>query len=489
MKKLFVAIFAFLFSYIFLGISTFAESQVLNFWDFLNIYIHATTKDINPEYQQVNLYYQNLDQDTMLYDALQRAVYLKLIANLDLDLDFSQTVKQKIISQVFSESVGFTIPYTDAYVDINWTLDLIARTLTLQDLQKTVEKDTLTMVDQTLQKKYLYPEKIPNYQNYTRVTDFLDELWDPYTQYLDAEQAQVFMKLLSAELVGIGVYFRKSHDGWFVVDKLVDGGVAQQWWLLAKDRLIAVDWHLLTPTMSSDDVVKLISGEEGTIVHIHVIRGDQELVFTLERAKIHLPMIVGETVKDTSLCTVTMAMFSLGSYHDFEETISDLHRRDNCEGYIFDLRWNGGGSLDDVAKILGYFVPQWSVVFSLEDKKIKQEYSLDDSRYQQYFGGKKLIILIDKDTASASEIFAGVIKHYHPEVLVVGATSFWKGTVQEVQNLSNWGLLKYTVARWLIGWSNIFIGWKGIVPDKILVDDPETQEDEVIQWVLEEVNK
>ena len=188
-----------------------------------------------------------------------------------------------------------------------------------------------------------------------------------------------------------------------------------------------------------------------------------------------MPLV--QSKKLDGLCYLRIYSFDQGVKKKFSEELLKLVP---CETFVFDVRGNPGGIVDEVVGILESFIPNEKPILTINSPE-KQE--IIGSKNQNFFPFQKLtVILIDEATASAAEIFAGVLKHYYPDqVKLVGQKSYGKGSVQEVVELVEHSLLKYTVALWNIADQKDSLNQKGLIPDLMFQDDPATPQDEVLE--------
>lgn len=223
------------------------------------------------------------------------------------------------------------------------------------------------------------------------------------------------------------------------------------------------DFHLFT---------SYLRGEEGTLVQLIVQRGDKKLTFSIKRAKIQIPILHS----DPQHCYLQLFNFDEGSAKAFSKTFQSWTA---CPRYVIDLRSNLGGIIDEALEMLSLFLPEKTPLVTLHSASgIQTRYA---SAHSSDISPLPLIILIDRNTASAAEIFAGVLKYYFPErVQLIGEASFGKGTVQEIISLPNDALLKYTIALRHIAQQSDSLDHKGLTPDRVAYDDPQTPEDEVL---------
>lgn len=220
-----------------------------------------------------------------------------------------------------------------------------------------------------------------------------------------------------------------------------------------------------------------MKGEVGTQVMVQVKRENQILDFVLKRETIQLPLV--HSKKIDGICYLRIHSFDLGIQKKFSEELLKLMP---CQTFVFDVRGNPGGVVDEVVRILESFIPYEKPILTISSPEKKEIIS---SKNQTFFPFEKsTAILIDEATASAAEIFAGVLKYYYPDqVKLVGQKSYGKGSVQEVVELLEHSLLKYTVALRHIANQKDSLNQKGLIPDLMLQDDPATPQDELLEKI------
>ena len=343
---------------------------------------------------------------------------------------------------------------------------------------------------------------------------------DPHTNYFSPDQSQEFQIQMSLKLQGIGAALT-SEGEYTRVDQVIPGGpAARSKQLHPDDRITAVaqgdkgdmvdvvGWRL-------DDVVQLIRGPKGSVVRLQILPagappGSSEKVIRLVRDTVKLEaqaahksiLTVSGTKRRYKIGVITIPAF----YSDFEgrmegeanytSTTRDVRKlsleleAEHVDGVVIDLRNNGGGALDEAIRLTGLFIPHGPVVqIRHRDGRIDV---LDDDDSNVVYRGP-LAILVNRFTASASEIFAGAIQDYH-RGLIVGTDTYGKGTVQTLFDLNrivpgnqDAGQLKLTVDKFY-RISGASTQRKGITPDIILPSniDPaefgEDTQDDALPW-------
>lgn len=285
----------------------------------------------------------------------------------------------------------------------------------------------------------------------------VESLEDPYSDYMSLEDAKSFHESISASFEGIGAEIQEK-EGHIAIVTPLKGSPAEKAGLLPEDLILTVDGKSIQG-MSSTEAVALIRGEKGTKVKLTIQRGDAEPTeVTITRDTIPIETVYGEMLED-GVAKVQITNFSEHTSQELIEILEDLKSKD-MKGLVLDLRQNPGGLLDQAIKITSLFVPEGELLFKVEDRKGNvQEYpSAGKSE-----GDFPLVVLIDKGSASASEILAGAVSE-SAGVPLVGQTSFGKGTVQRAENFKDGSNIKLTTEKWLTPKGN-WIHQEGIKPD------------------------
>jgi carboxyl-terminal processing protease len=212
--------------------------------------------------------------------------------------------------------------------------------------------------------------------------------------------------------------------------------------------------------MGSTEAVLLIRGEKGTTVKLVVQRPgvSEPLNFSIVRDTIPIETVYGEMVTDT-IAKVQITTFSENTSTELITILNDLQSQ-GMKGLVLDLRQNPGGLLNQAVAISSLFVPEGKVLFKVEDR----DGNIEEVKSEQKENPDiPLVVIIDKGSASASEILAGAVSE-SANVPLVGEKSFGKGTVQRAQDFSDGSNMKYTTEKWLTPEGN-WIHEKGIVPD------------------------
>ena len=290
------------------------------------------------------------------------------------------------------------------------------------------------------------------------ISGLVQSAGDPYTSYYDPEANKSFNNELSGIFEGVGIELGVKDSKLVVVAPLEDSPASKAG-IKAGDKIVVIDGKD-TSSFTIADAVKLIRGKAGTKVKLSILReGKNETMnFDLTRDKITIKTVKTETKDGIEI--VSVSRFGDNTKAEWDEVVNKI-TVNGTKKLILDLRNDPGGRLDTAIYIAGEFLPEKSVVVIQEDSNGKQE-KLTSDRTGRLIG-IDLVVLINKGSASASEIVSGALQDYK-KAKIVGETSFGKGVVQSVTDLKDGGGLHVTVAKWLTPNGN-WIHGKGIKPD------------------------
>ncbi len=318
-----------------------------------------------------------------------------------------------------------------------------------------------------------------------------ESLDDPYSYYLTANDMDDLSDTTTGNFGGVGLYISKQipddtrpgHRGGVFVEVIapIEGTPAYRAGIHAGDLIIAIDDES-TEDMSSDEVVDTLRGVAGTDVVVTILRGEK-LTFdvTITRAIIEVPT-VRHAMMPGGIGYLRIIQFTPFTDDRVKEAIEDFQDHDYTS-LIIDLRQNPGGRLDSVVDIVDFFLKSGTIVSTRS--RIPSENTVFSAKRQVLIPENlPIIVLIDKGSASASEILAGALKDTG-RALLVGQTSFGKGSVQQIRRLGDGGF-KMTMSRYFTP-SGVNIDKIGIEPDRIVEKEEYTdEENEAYQRLLEE---
>lgn len=280
---------------------------------------------------------------------------------------------------------------------------------------------------------------------------------DPYTEYLNKEEAQDFRNNLNGTFSGIGAELGKEGDNIIVVSPIA-GYPAEKAGLRAKDIIVSID-DKPASVMTLSEAVNNIRGPSGSQVKLTVIQDGVEKDITITRENITIPSVEWE-VKD-GIGYMTITTFSEETATLAAQAAQDF-KNQNVKGVVVDVRGNPGGLLDSSVDVAGLWLPQGAPVLTEQrGGEVIKTYTAE--------GGNILkdvptVVLIDESSASASEILAGALQDNKVATLI-GNTSYGKGSVQNLITLTHGGVLKVTIARWYTP-EGQNIDKEGIAPDQ-----------------------
>ncbi len=300
----------------------------------------------------------------------------------------------------------------------------------------------------------------------------LESLGDNYTRYVSPAMAERTREDMNGAVEGIGALVRENDEGLFEIVRPIDGQPADLAGLKAGDVVIEVDGQS-TLEMSFDEVILMVRGPAGTSVTLKVLReGEPEpLEFNIVRARFEVAVVEYEMLPEemtggAPIGYIRLTEFGRTAEEKLLEALSAILAQQPV-GLVFDLRDNPGGFLDQSVAVADAFLPEGVALFERNIRGLDETFSTADGDAAE---GIPLVVLVNAGSASASEIVAGAIQDRGRGVLV-GETTFGKGSVQQVHTLGDGGELRVTVARWYTP-DNHSIQGEGITPD-ITVASPE----------------
>ncbi len=287
-------------------------------------------------------------------------------------------------------------------------------------------------------------------------------LKDPYTVYFDTKEYSDFKRESDGTFSGIGIsVMENKEDNTILVTSVFANSPSEEMGMLPGDKIIKVNGKDVIGSLL-DEAVEIIRGKEGTNVDITIYRETENKVIdlTLTRRKVEVPTVAYEMLED-SIGYIQIASFDGVTYDQFKTAYNTLNEAGQ-KGLIIDLRYNGGGSLAIVEKIADMLLPQGPIVYIEYKGKEKEPSAISDANRIEV----PLVILVNGYSASASEVLTGAVKDYNIGK-IVGTTTFGKGIVQSVIEISDGSALKLTTAKYYTP-SGVCIHEIGIVPDYVV---------------------
>jgi carboxyl-terminal processing protease len=319
------------------------------------------------------------------------------------------------------------------------------------------------------------------------ISGMVKSLNDPYSHFFDAEQNKAFEEVISGSYTGVGMGVLEHKRG-LVVTNTYEGSPARAGGLKPGDVITKVNGKSIAGE-SSDVAVAKVKGPEGTKVTLTVatpvdkkgkkLGPEREIVLT--RKAIEIPVAEGKLYKrdGRKIGVVRLASFTESAGELVGRQVDKL-KKQGADSWVLDLRGNGGGRLDQAVSVSSLFLPDGMIVATDGRARPRKVYNAIKS---DFITPQPLAVLVDKGSASASEITAGALK-FRDRGLIVGTRTFGKGVFQEVTELDNGGAVSLTVGRYELPGGHL-ITKAGLAPDVTIEDNPKTRPDEALDASFE----
>jgi len=279
----------------------------------------------------------------------------------------------------------------------------------------------------------------------TAIIEMLQSL-DPHSTYLNKEEVKQMNEPLQGNFEGIGISFNILDDTIFVVNP-IPGGPSEQVGIQSGDRIIMIDGENVAGTgMKTSDVFARLRGKKGTLVTVSILRRTVKdlLVFKITRDKIPIFSLDASYMIDDKIGYIKLNRFSFTTIDEFESAVLDL-KKNGAKDLILDLSGNGGGYLDVAVKLSDQFLKEEKLIVYTEGHNHPRRSYVSTSRGN--FEEGRVVIIINEESASASEIVAGAIQDWDRGI-IVGRRSFGKGLVQNPMLLIDSSMVRLTIARY-----------------------------------------
>ena len=300
----------------------------------------------------------------------------------------------------------------------------------------------------------------------------LETLDDNYTRYVSPDVAERMREDMQGAVEGIGAFVFENDEGLFEIVRPIDGQPADLAGVKAGDILMEIDGESVLD-LSFDEVILMVRGPQGSSVNLKFLReGEEEPVeFTIVRTRFEVPIVESELLPlemtgGEAIGYIRLTEFNSNAEEKLLEALNELMAQ-GITGLVFDLRDNPGGYLDQSIAVADAFLPDGVALFERNIRGLDETFRTLDGDLAEEI---PLVVLVNSGSASASEIVAGAIQDRDRAVLV-GETTFGKGSVQQIHPLSDGSELRVTIARWYTP-NNKTIDGEGIAPD-IEVETPE----------------
>lgn len=292
---------------------------------------------------------------------------------------------------------------------------------------------------------------------------------DPHSEFLDPQAYQELQDDTEGQFGGLGLVVAEK-DGYVTVVMPMDDTPGSRAGIMSGDRIVKVGDRSVE-NVPVDDVVKILRGDPGTSVSITIQRPPSSALkqFTLTRAIIQRPMVEdinGEQnypLGNDNIGYVRITEFGDSTSDELEDALQKL-KDEGMKALVLDLRWNPGGLLDEAVGVCQKFLPRGRLVVSTEGRETVDKYYARGGGDE--LAGMPIVVLVNLDSASASEIVTGCLQDYH-RAYVVGERTFGKGSVQTIFPLDDGSALKLTIAKYYTP-SHRVIHQHGIMPDSVV---------------------
>ena len=307
----------------------------------------------------------------------------------------------------------------------------------------------------------------------------VDSLHDRFSHYFSPHENSLFRESVGGEFSGVGMTV-VQHPRGLLVTGVYKGTPAARAKIRPGQLITAVNGNSIAGE-PSDLATARIKGKEGTLVSITVAdrKGHRRRVLRLRRERIKVPVVAGkmQTVGGKRLGIVAIASFASGVHGELQNELTRLETR-GAKGFIVDLRQNGGGLLDEAVLVSSLFVPKGVIVSTKGRTRPRQVLHATGGAIVH----EPVVVLVDRGTASASEIVTAALKE-RIGAKVVGRRTFGKGVFGQIFDLPNNGALDLTLGNYYTP-NGENLGGKGITPDVRAADNPNTRRDEALDRAL-----
>lgn len=349
----------------------------------------------------------------------------------------------------------------------------------LSDRYESIE-EKLSLMDRVIDAYYLYEDDIDE-DNLEEMIylGYMAGLEEAYTTYYTAEEFEEVMESSAGSYSGIGAYVSQNvNTGIITIVNPFEGAPAADAGVMKDDILYAVEGEEVTG-QDLNMVVAKLKGEKGTTVHVTMYRQSEDayIDFDIVRAVVDVPT-VSYKMLENQIGYIQLTEFDEITVDQFKDAVDDLEAQ-GATALIFDLRDNGGGLLSSVRDVLDRLLPNCLIVYT-EDKNGERE---EEWTVNPDCVDLPMVVLVNGNTASASEIFSGALRDYG-KAEIIGTTTFGKGIVQSIIPLGDGSAMKLTTSQYFTP-NGVAIHGVGIEPDVVVEYDREAEEDNQLQAAVD----
>lgn len=336
----------------------------------------------------------------------------------------------------------------------------------------------LNALDSVLSNKFYFDDVDDEKAANSIYKAYLSSYGDKYTVYYTPEEYKSLVESTSGTFYGIGAVCQKSDEGGIVIVEPYEDAPAYKAGIRKGDRVIKVDGKDIMD-MDLSAAVALIKGDRGTKVTLTVIRDGQTMDISIKRDAVNIKTVDYE-MREDSIGYIVISQFDDVTTEQFKSALTDLQNQ-GMKDLIIDVRSNPGGVLSVVVDIVDEIVPKGLIVYTEDVDGNRKEYNGKSSNELSI----PIAVLVDGNSASASEIFAGALQDYG-KAKIIGTQTFGKGIVQTIQPLTDGSAIKYTIAKYYTPKGQDIHG-HGVTPDIVVEYDGSVDSDNQYDAAMEYV--
>lgn len=308
------------------------------------------------------------------------------------------------------------------------------------------------------------------------VKGYVNGLEDEYSEYMTASEWEDYQADALGNYVGIGIYMSQDTNGNIVILEPIEESPAEAVGLKSGDIIIEVDSESMIGS-NTQEVASKVKGEEGTKVHLKILRNNEYLEFDVERKGIKVYHVKSE-MKENQIGYIKLSTFDEGCSAEFKTAFENLQAQ-GAQKLVLDLRDNTGGLVDEALEIADMMIPKGQTMLLTVDSKENKEVTKAE---KEPIINMDMVVLVNGYSASASEILVGALKD-NQKATIVGEKTYGKGVIQNVFSLTDGSVLKLTTAEYFTP-NEVKINKIGIEPDVEVEDIPEEEGTEEIDEQL-----
>ena len=295
------------------------------------------------------------------------------------------------------------------------------------------------------------------------VEGMLSSLDDPYSTYMDEENAATFNETVDGSYIGIGITIAMNADKKFYVVSVVDNSPAEKANIQVGDYLLKIGDQLLEG-LNLSDVTSIIKKDEKTTLELTLERDGKEVVKEVKPATIDFISVTSDVyaLNNGNAGYISIDTFAANTFQQFKTELKKLEKK-NINSLIIDVRSNPGGHLSQTKNILELFMKKNTILYQVQFKDDINKIKDNTKKSRSY----PVVILINSSSASAAEILAASFRDSYSDATLIGETTYGKGTVQTAYTLSDGTSVKYTTEKWLTP-KGKWIDGKGVTPNRVV---------------------